>query len=160
MVYCLLFLILRMFGTRESIRWKVDHVGQIVLWYWQHATNLAKATMFVVCMSSARVLMWVRGKAKQKCSLTFCVFRHTRNKCFSSSTFPKSQPRQSLLTYGTPFHAPNTTSSYMSPHSNRAKAFHSWTQLKWCQILPARWMCWLFFTPRARTWGTLSTLLQ
>ncbi len=24
-VYCLLFIILRLFGTRESIRWKVDH---------------------------------------------------------------------------------------------------------------------------------------
>jgi hypothetical protein len=42
----LLFTILRPFGIRESIRRKVDHGGQIVLWYWQHATNLARATMF------------------------------------------------------------------------------------------------------------------
>jgi hypothetical protein len=57
----LLFTILRPFGTRESIRQKVDHGGQIVLWYWQHATNLARlarAAMFVVCMSSVRVLVW------------------------------------------------------------------------------------------------------
>jgi len=32
---CLLFTILRPFGTRESIRRKVDHGGQIVLWYTQ-----------------------------------------------------------------------------------------------------------------------------
>jgi hypothetical protein len=100
-VYCLLFTILRPFGTRESIRQKVDHGGQIVLWYWQHATNLARATMFVICMNSARVLMWVRGRVEQKRSLTFCVFEQIRNKCSSSSTFPKSQPRQSLSLYGT-----------------------------------------------------------
>ncbi len=34
--------------------------------YWQHATNLARATMFVVCMSLARVLVWVRGRTEQK----------------------------------------------------------------------------------------------
>ncbi len=39
LLYCLLFTILRPCGTRESIRRKVDHGGQIVLWYWQHATN-------------------------------------------------------------------------------------------------------------------------
>jgi len=71
---CLLFTILRPFGTRKSIRQKVDHGGQIVLWYWQHATNLIEATVFVVCMSSARVFVWVRGKVEQKRSLTFCVF--------------------------------------------------------------------------------------
>jgi hypothetical protein len=104
-VYCLLFTILRPFGTRESIRRKADHGGQIVLLYWQHAKNLARATMFVVCMSSIRMLMWVRGKAEQKCSLTFCVFGQIKSKCSSSSTFPKSQPQQSFSTYGTPFHA-------------------------------------------------------
>jgi hypothetical protein len=87
---CLLFTILRPFRTKESIRRKVDHRGQIVLWYWQHATNLVRATMFIVCMSLARVLVWVRGKAEQKCSRTFCVFGQTRSKCSSSSTFPKS----------------------------------------------------------------------
>ncbi len=71
-VYYLLFTILRPFGTRESIRWKVDHGGQIVLWYWQHATNLARVTMFVVYMSAVKVLVWVRGKVEQKHSLTFC----------------------------------------------------------------------------------------
>jgi hypothetical protein len=100
LVHCLLFTILHPFGTRKSIRRKADHGGQIVLWYWQHATNLAKATchatnlakatMFVVYMSSTRVLLWVRGKAKQKRSLTFCVFGQTRSKCSSSFTFPKS----------------------------------------------------------------------
>jgi hypothetical protein len=34
------------------------------------------------------------------------------SKCSSSSTFPKSQPWQSLSTYGTPFHALSTTSNY------------------------------------------------
>jgi len=121
---CLLFTILRPFGTRESIIRKVDHGGQIVLW--QHATNLARATVFVVCMSSARVLVWVRGRVEQKRSLTFCVFGQIRSKCSSSSTFSKSQPRQSL-SYGTPFHAPNTASSCVLPHRNRAKAFRSWT---------------------------------
>jgi hypothetical protein len=53
----LLFTILRPFGTRESIRRKVVHGGPIILSYWQHATNLARATMFIVCMSSARVLV-------------------------------------------------------------------------------------------------------
>jgi hypothetical protein len=72
-VYCLLFTILRLFGTKKSIRRKVDHGGQIVLWYWQHATNSAKATMFVVCMNLARVLVWARGRVEQKRSLTFCV---------------------------------------------------------------------------------------
>jgi hypothetical protein len=91
--YCLLFTILRLFGTRKSIRRKVDHGGQIVLWYWQHATNLVRATVFVVCKRSARVLVWVRGKVEQKCSLTFCVFGQARSKCSSSSTFPKSQPQ-------------------------------------------------------------------
>jgi hypothetical protein len=70
----LLFTILHPFGTRESIRGKVDHERQIILWYWQHVTNLAKVTMFIVYMSSARVLVWVRGRAEQKRSLTFCVF--------------------------------------------------------------------------------------
>jgi hypothetical protein len=126
---CLLFTILHSFGIRESIRQKVDHGGQIVLWYWQHATNLAKATVFIVCMSSARVLVWVKGKVEQKHSLTFCVFRQIRSKCSSSFTFLKSQPQQSLSTYGTPFHAPSIASSYMLPHQNRARAFRSWTQL-------------------------------
>jgi hypothetical protein len=92
-------------------------------------TNLAKATVFIVCMSSTRVLMWVRGRAEQKRSLTFCVFGQTRNMCFSSSTFPKLQPQQNLSTYGTPFHGPSTTLSCMLPHQNWAKAFCSWTQL-------------------------------
>ncbi len=130
----ILFTILRLFGTRESIRQKVDHGGQIDLWYWQHATNLAKATMFVVCMRLARVLVWVRGKVEQKCSLIFCVFGQARSKCSSSSTFPKSQPRQNLSAYGTPFHEPNTTSSCVLPHQNQATVFRSWTQLmshKW-----------------------------
>ncbi len=73
--------------------------------------------------------MWVRGKVEQKRSLILCVFGQIRSKCSSSFTFPKSQPRQSLSAYGTPFHAPSTTSSYVLPHRNRARAFHSWTQL-------------------------------
>jgi len=128
-LFVCLFTILRPFGTRESIRQKVDHGGQIVLWYWQHATNLARATVFVVYMSSARVLVWVRGRVEQKCSLTFGVFGQIRSKCFSSSTFLKSQPRQNLFVYGTPFHAPSTASSCVLPHRNRAKAFRNWTQL-------------------------------
>jgi hypothetical protein len=32
-VYCLLFTILRPFGTKESIKRKVDHGGQIVFSY-------------------------------------------------------------------------------------------------------------------------------
>jgi hypothetical protein len=124
-IYCLLFTILRPFGTRESIKRKVDHGGQIVLWYCQHATNLAKATVFVVYMILARMLVWVRGRAEQKCSLTFCVFGQTKSKCSSSSTFPKSQPRQSLFAYGMPFHAPSITLSYVLPHRNRARAFRS-----------------------------------
>ncbi len=60
--------------------------------------------MFVVCMSSAKVLVWVRGRVEQKCFLIFCVLGQTRSKCFSSSTFSKSQPRQSLSAYDTPFH--------------------------------------------------------
>ncbi len=80
-------------------------------------------------MSSVRVLVWVRGKVEQKRSLTFCVFGQIRSKCSSSSTFPKLQLRQSLSMYGTPFHAPSTASSCMLPHRNRARAFHSWTQL-------------------------------
>jgi hypothetical protein len=126
-VYCLLFTILRPFGTRKSIRRKVDHRGQIVLWYWQHATNLARATVFVVCMNSTKVLVWVRGRVEQKHSLTFCVFGRIRSKCSSSSTFPKSQLRQSLFAYGTPFHAPNIASSCVLPHRNQARTFHSWT---------------------------------
>jgi hypothetical protein len=47
---CLLFTILRPFETRESITRKTDHGGRIVLWYWQHATNLARVIMFVVKM--------------------------------------------------------------------------------------------------------------
>jgi hypothetical protein len=80
-------------------------------------------------MSSTRVLVWVRGRAKQKCSLTFCVFGQTRSKCSSSSTFPKSQPQQSLSTYGMPFHAPNTTLGYVLPHRNRARAFCNTTNV-------------------------------
>jgi hypothetical protein len=97
-------------------------------------TNLARATVFVVYMNSTKVLVWVSGKAKQKRSLTFWVFGQTRSKCSSSSTFPKSQPQQSLSAYGTPFHTPSTTSSYELPHQNRARTFCSWTQLmshKW-----------------------------
>jgi len=75
------------------------------------------------------MLVWMRGRVEQKRSLTFCVFGQLRNKCSSSSTFPKSQPRQSLSAYGTPFHAPSTASSCVFPHRNRAKAFRSWTQL-------------------------------
>ncbi len=121
----LLFTILRLFGTRKSIRQKVDHVGQIVLWYWQHATNLARATVFIVCMSTTRVLVWVRGMAKQKCSLTFCVFGQTMSMCFSSSTFFKSQLQQSLSAYNTPFHTLSTTSSCVLSHRNQARAFHN-----------------------------------
>jgi hypothetical protein len=83
----------------------------------------------VVCMSSTRVLMWVRHRVEQKRPLTFCVFGQIRSKCFSSSTFPKLQFRQSLSAYGTPFHAPSTASSYMLPHRNQARAFCSCTQL-------------------------------
>jgi hypothetical protein len=119
----LLFTILLPFGTRESIRRKVDHGRQIVLWYWQHATNLARATVFVVYMSSTRVLVWVKGRVEQKHSLTFYVFGQIRSKCSSSSTFPKSQPRQSLFMYGTPFHAPSIASNCVLPHRNRARAF-------------------------------------
>jgi hypothetical protein len=36
---------------------KVDHGGQIILWYKQHVTNLARVTVFVVCMSSTKVLV-------------------------------------------------------------------------------------------------------
>jgi len=80
-------------------------------------------------MSLARVLMWVKGRVEQKRSLTFCVFGHIKNKCSSSSTFPKLESRQSLFAYGTPFHAPSTTSSYVLPHRNWARVFRSWTQL-------------------------------
>jgi hypothetical protein len=73
--------------------------------------------------------VWVRGRVEQKRSLTFYVFGQIRSKCSSSSTFPKSQPQQSLSVYGTPFHAPSTTSSYVLPHQNQAKTFRSWTQL-------------------------------
>ncbi len=73
--------------------------------------------------------MWVKGRVEQKRSLTFCVFGQIRSKCSSSSTFPKSQPRQSLSVYGMPFHAPSTASSCVLPHRNRARAFRSWTQL-------------------------------
>ncbi len=73
--------------------------------------------------------MWVKGKVEQKRSLTFCVFGQIRSKCSSSSTFPKSQPQQSLSMYGTPFHTPSTASSCVLPHRNRAKTFRSWTQL-------------------------------
>ncbi len=83
-IYCILLKILRSFWTREFIRWNVDHGGKIVLWYCQHATNLAKATVFVVCMSSARMLVWVRGRVEQKRSLTFYVFGQIRSKCSSS----------------------------------------------------------------------------
>jgi hypothetical protein len=40
---------------RKFIRRETNHGGQIVLWYWQHATNLARVIVFVVCMSSARI---------------------------------------------------------------------------------------------------------
>ncbi len=123
----LLFIILHMFGTRKSIRQKVDHGGQIILWYWQHSTNLARVIVFVICMNSTRVLMWVGGKVEHNRSLTFYVFGQVRSKCYSSSTFPKSW--QSLFAYGTPFHTPTTTSSCMLPHWNRARAFRNWTQL-------------------------------
>jgi hypothetical protein len=33
LIYCLLFTILRPFGSKESIRRNVDHGRQIVLWY-------------------------------------------------------------------------------------------------------------------------------
>jgi hypothetical protein len=94
---CLLFTILHPFGTKESVKQKTDHGGQIVFWYWQHATNLATATMFVVCMSSTIVLVWVRGRAEQKRSLTFCVFGQTRSKCFSSFTFPNCNPNKASM---------------------------------------------------------------
>jgi hypothetical protein len=48
--------------------------------------------MFVVCMSLVRVLMWVKGKAEQNCSLTFCVFGQTRSKC----SYPQPPPNHSL----------------------------------------------------------------
>jgi phosphatidate phosphatase PAH1 len=48
-VYYLLFTILRPFGP---ITQKANHGGQIILSYWQHAINLAIATMFIVYMSS------------------------------------------------------------------------------------------------------------
>ncbi len=83
-------MILRSFRTRKSIKQKIDCGGQIVFSYWQHAINLAKVTMFVVYMNLTRMLVWVRGKAEQKCSLTISVFGQTKSKCSSSSTFPKS----------------------------------------------------------------------
>jgi hypothetical protein len=96
-VYCILFIILRPFGTRDSIKQKVDHGGQILLLYWQHATNLARAIVFVVYMSSTRVQVWVRGKGEQKCSLTFCVFGQIKNKCSSSSTSPSRSLDKAFL---------------------------------------------------------------
>jgi hypothetical protein len=47
-------------------------------------------TVFILYMSLARVLVWVRGRVEQKRSLTFCVFGQIRSKCSSSFTFPKS----------------------------------------------------------------------
>jgi hypothetical protein len=76
----------------KDISWRT-----IVLWYWHHATNLAMATMFVVYMSSIRVLMEVSSRVEQKHSLTFCVFGQTKNKCFSSSTFPSHNPDKTSL---------------------------------------------------------------
>jgi len=75
------------------------------------------------------MLVWVKGRVEQKRSLTFCVFGQIRSKCFSSSTFPKSQLRQSLSVYGTPFHAPSIASSCVLPHRNWTRAFRSWIQL-------------------------------
>jgi len=71
---CLLFTILCSFGTKESIKLKVDCGEQTVFWYSQHAINLVRMIVFVVCMSLTRVLVWVRGKVEQKRFLTFCVF--------------------------------------------------------------------------------------
>jgi hypothetical protein len=51
------------------MRRKVDHGGQIVIWYWQQATNLAK----VIVSSAARVLMWVRGRADKKAFPNFLI---------------------------------------------------------------------------------------
>jgi len=75
------------------------------------------------------MLVRVKGRVEQKRSLTFCVFGQIRSKCFSFSTFPKSQPRQSFSVYGTPFHTPSTASSCVLPHRNWVKAFRNWTQL-------------------------------
>ncbi len=61
--YCLLFTILHPFGTREFIR----PLG---------LTACHK-------LDQGDVLVWVRGKAEKKCSLTFCVFEQTRSKCSS-----------------------------------------------------------------------------
>ncbi len=126
-IYCLQFNVY--LGPESPLDKKVDHRRHIVLWYWQHATNLAMVTVFIVCMSLVRVLVGVRGRAKQKRALTFYVFGQTRSKCSSSSTFPKSQSQKSLSVYGTPFDAPNITSSCELPHWNRARAFRSWMQL-------------------------------
>jgi hypothetical protein len=127
-VYSLLFTILCPFGTRESIRRKVDHGGHIVLWYLQCPTNLARATMFVICMSSARVLVWVRGKAEQKHSLTFYVFGQTRSKCFSSSTSPNRSLDKASLRMACPsthLTLPQTTCCHTETRPKLSVAEHS-----------------------------------
>jgi hypothetical protein len=89
--------ILHPFQTRKSIRRKADHGGQIVLTTGSMSQNLAKVTMFVVCMSSTRMLMWVRSRAKQKHSLTFCVFGQTRSKCFHHLPSPSRNPNKGFM---------------------------------------------------------------
>ncbi len=70
-----LFTIERPFGIRESIGRKVDHGGQIILWYGQHVTNLARVTVFIVCMSSAKPIKEKKKekkKANEKEKLVMC----------------------------------------------------------------------------------------
>ncbi len=73
LIFICLFTILCPFEIREFVRRKVDHGGQIVLWYWQHATNLTRATVFVVCMSSARVLHFSFDKTPSLEELTLAI---------------------------------------------------------------------------------------
>jgi hypothetical protein len=60
-VYCLQF---NVHLGQESQIDERSHGGQIVLSYWQHVTNMTRATVFRVYMSLTRVLVWVRGKAE------------------------------------------------------------------------------------------------
>ncbi len=59
--------------------------------------------MFIVCMSSTRVLVWVRGKVEQKRSLICCVFGHARSKFFPPLPSPSRSPNKASLRMARPF---------------------------------------------------------
>ncbi len=80
---CLLFTILRPFGTIESIRRKVDNGGQIVLWYWAACHKLGQGDCVRSLHEPNKSVCVGEGQGQTKTFLNFlCIWTNKEQMLF------------------------------------------------------------------------------